>query len=594
MLDLQRVARSVGLAVVAVALGTGVASAQSSGVRTATVPFRGAVSEDGYASASAGMAYSFIVCQSEIHIAYSLNPGSASLGSSYMFGGKAYPASGSPPQLNSVHFAGTVYRGPSPIGSFSDGFAGKALGMGCFSGQTQKIANVADVVGTGASAAQIGAYLNGLSVQVQPGEVLRSASQESAIRSQLRRAEADARKAEQDANAKAQREAERQAQAQRAVAAQQNTQASAPAPYSAGQSGSVPTPQRAPAPPLTREQRISNAIASDKVLADERQAKQRALYAQQQADLAAAQQRQNEALIAATPAVMEMAGSINDSLEAWDARKKARAYNNAQAAMAGKCLLANGMAAPKDGTIQLGVELRANLSKADCGYNPANRYKAFLLDLPEARRLRFTIGPASWHVFTSYQIDVRDVENKQYMFLGWQEWGSFPKSNSKTVELPAGVYVVQVTNGVQGIFMAFDLNVDPVDANGNPMIVAPPVASATAAVATASSEATQAKPAAVPGKAYVGVSLAPADDEGALVTAVDPNGPAAAAGVRAGDKIWRLQSDRAWGFLTDVILPKDQAELETWLAKVRAGAQATIFYRRNGQNIDKNFQLGRR
>jgi hypothetical protein len=576
-------------------------SAQSSSIRTVTVPFASAGAGDGYVNAAAGMTYAFTTCQGEMHIAYSLNEGSATAGPSYILGGKTYQASGAPPQPSSIHFAGTVYRGPSPVGTFSDGLAGKSLGMGCFSGQTQKIANVADVLGAGASAAQVGAYLNSLTVQVRPGEVLRSAAQESRIRSELRRAEADAaataRKAEQEAQAKAKREAEQLASDERAAEAQWTAQAHAE-PAAAG-AGSAPIQAQPTPPPLTRDERIANAIASDKVLADERLEKQRAIFAQQQATMANAHQQQTEAMIAAAPAALELAGSIYGALDAWDARVKARAYNGAQLKLAGKCRLANGMAAPKDGEIQLGVEITASLSKADCGPNPASRYKAFHLDLPEATRVRFTIRAAKWRHIINYMIDVRDLENRSHMSMGWEEWGAFQKVNSKNVELPAGVYIVTVSNGTEDIFAGFDLRVDPMGPDWQPLAVAPASVHATqeaAKVAAIASESTGvaavAEPPTVPGAAYLGISVAPG--ERAVVSAVDPGSPAAMAGIVLGDELERLQANRKFGFLSDVAFPKDQSGVDAWLDKVRAGAKATIFYVRNGQRTWKYLRLGTR
>jgi hypothetical protein len=578
--------------------------AQSSDAHTVTVPFASASTSDGYVTASMSVTYAFIACQGEIDIAYSLNEGSARAGASYRLGGKTYTASGSPPQPSTIHFAGTVHRGPATIGAFADGLAGKSLGMGCFSGQIQKIANIADVVGPNASAAQVTAYLRSLSVQVQPGEVLRSAAQESLIRGELRRAEAEAtaaaRKAEQEAQAKSRQEselravAEAQADAGRADdAARKASSASTPG------GGYMPAGPANSSPPPSREQRIADAIASDQVLADQRLVEQRAKFAQQQAAMADAQQRQNEAMIAAAPAALELAGSIAGALDAWDRGIKNRAYQNAQLKLVGKCKLANGMDAPKDGDIQLGVEMTAKLSKADCGENAGDRYKAFKLELPETTRVQFTIRPASWHKFTSYQIDVHDLDNKSYMHMSWQEWGAIQRTNSKNVELPAGIYIVSVSNGVEDIFLSFDLRVDAMSEDWKTPVVpswsGQPAASSTAtpassqaASATAPSPKTvrvadlsnAAKPYGAKGTAYLGIRVAAG--KLAVVTDVDTNGPAAAADIRVGDQLFRLDA-MPNAFMTDVVSPTNPEGLATWLARQRPGEKTTVYYLRAGE-----------
>lgn len=513
-----------GLGALLLWAATQAAWAQSSPSRTVTVPFAAATSSDGYAQASMVMTYAFIACQGEIHIAYSLNEGSATVGNTYMLGGKSYPVSGAPPQPGSIHFSGTVYRGPSPVGSFSDGLAGRSLGMGCFSGQSQQIASIASAVGPNATPAQVTAYLDSLSVQVRPGEVLRSAAQESLIRSGLRRAEAEAaaeaRRVEQAALAQAQQERDQRAAAERQAQDARNAQAQASTASTAsmGAGASMPSmPSSVPAAPLTREQRIANAIASDKVLADQRMAEQRAKFAQQQQAMADAQQRQNEALIAAAPAALELAGSIYGALEAWDAGIKSRAYQKAQAQLAGTCRLANGLAAPKDGTIQLGVELTADLSKHDCGDRPSMRFKGFKLELAEPTRLQFTIKAAKWRHLVEYQINVSDLDAHSHMFMGWQEWGAIQKVNSKNVTLPAGIYIVEVSNGTEDIFAGFDLRVDamsedwtaPLAATPAPPAPAPappsnPIAAAMQAGSTAVTTAAPAMTPATPPTAAAG------------------------------------------------------------------------------------------
>ncbi|HEY8616820.1 hypothetical protein [Phenylobacterium sp.] len=468
---------------VTVATAPGATLAQSSTQRTVSVPFAAPGSGDGYVSGSVGVTYSFIACMGEAHIAYSLNEGSATAASSYRLGGKTYPATGAPPQPSSIRFAGTVYRGPGAVGSFADGLAGKALGMGCFSGQTQKFGMIADLVGPKATAAQVEAYLNSLRVVVQPANVLRSAAVESAIRGDLRRQEAAAA----EARRKAEQAQADQAKAEQAKAQQAARQTAAAAPPASGSQqvarapstaaggrlqpgASAPAGSTPAAPPrLSDNERIARAIASDKVLADQRLAEQQKAFARQQQALADQQRRQTETMIAVAPAALEVAGGIYGALEAFDARWKANAYNVAQARLAGKCVLPSGLPTPKDGDLQLGVEITAKLNKNDCGWRPANRFKAFKLEVPEPTRVQFTIKPAAWRIFTSFQINVQDLDKTSLMFLGWQEWGGLQKVNSKSVTLKPGVYIVTVSNGVEDIFADFKLRADAIGPNGQPL-----------------------------------------------------------------------------------------------------------------------------
>ena|GEM_PF-2459416 len=472
---------TLGLLAVAVLAASG-AAAQSSSQLTVTVPYASDSTADGYVNAAVNVTYAFIACQGEMHIAYHLNADSATIGPLYRMGGTTYPSKAEPPRPTSIRFAGTVYRGPAAVGSFQDVQAGPALGMGCFSGQTQKFANIADRVGPKPTADQVTAYLDSLRVEVRPAEVLRSVSEESMIRGELRRVEAEVaaakRKAEQEELAKARQQeaelqaaAEQQAEADRMAAAQaaqteQTAQAGADpllaTPASAGFDGGIGTGEsvQASSAPLSDSERIAQAIASDQILADQRLEEERNQLAAQQQALVEQEQQMNQALITAAPALLDAAGGIYGAIEAFDTRWKTRSYEAAQAKLAGQCILPDGLVAPKDGDIQLGVELKAKLRKSDCGYSPVNRYKAFKLELPQRMQLQFTIKPAIITTFTSFQIEVLDLDDTSHMFLGWQDWGVLQKVNYKTADLPAGVYIVRVSNGVQDIFASFKLRVD--------------------------------------------------------------------------------------------------------------------------------------
>jgi membrane protein involved in colicin uptake len=91
--------------------------------------------------------------------------------------------------------------GGRQIDVINDRYAGEALGFGCFTGQTQKVGLVKDLIGPKAKQEEIDAYLQRLELTnaaVHPWEPLRSLALESAARQQ-EDAEAKRVKAEADA-----------------------------------------------------------------------------------------------------------------------------------------------------------------------------------------------------------------------------------------------------------------------------------------------------------------------------------------------------------------------------------------------------------
>lgn len=157
--------------------------------------------DSGYLSASVAVRVRLINCMGEIHLAYSVEPGIA-VSSSYRFDGATVPATAAAASPTVIHFNGKVMDGPQLVGRFSDIYAAKALGMGCFTGQSQKLALLKDMLGPNPKPDQVQAYFNRLSVQPNP---LPNAWRNGALEGELR---AKARKAEGEKTAEAQRAAE--------------------------------------------------------------------------------------------------------------------------------------------------------------------------------------------------------------------------------------------------------------------------------------------------------------------------------------------------------------------------------------------------
>jgi hypothetical protein len=122
---------------------------------------------NGYDSASIRLAYRFVNCGGEIHMAYGLDKKSLRLSATYGVGGKRVSAEGvRPPDINVLHIRGPVKRrmNPVPVHHFEDEDAGEALGFGCFTGQTQKVGTVAALVGPKAKPEEIQALLDELAL----------------------------------------------------------------------------------------------------------------------------------------------------------------------------------------------------------------------------------------------------------------------------------------------------------------------------------------------------------------------------------------------------------------------------------------------
>jgi hypothetical protein len=185
--------------------------------------------ERGYQGTTFDVEYQLIACMGELHLAYSVVPNSVhSKRRVYFLEGSWHDTSTpAPTNVESVHLKGTVYIPPftnEPIGTFSDPAAGEALGFGCFTGQTKKVAKLKDHVGPNPNPEQVKTFINKLEVSFRTTDVLTSLAAEQEIRegkaaktsaTKEGREQADAGPTEADLRAK--RRAEKEAEFQAAV-----------------------------------------------------------------------------------------------------------------------------------------------------------------------------------------------------------------------------------------------------------------------------------------------------------------------------------------------------------------------------------------
>jgi hypothetical protein len=228
--------------------------------KTATVFFddpNTSLAEKGFAGVVFDVEYQFIACSGELHIAYSIVEDSVGIGrlagggdrvvrnggrgrANYWLDGKVYKVDALPEKVINLPLKGSVWVGhqDQPLGRFADDHAGKALGFGCFSGQTKKIADLKDLKnGEAPTKEELPKILEKLRVNFATNEILTSAASEEEIRnglaskgdsSQPKQADSSQDKgpsvAELAAEARAKREAEfqaKQAEYEKQLAAQQ-------------------------------------------------------------------------------------------------------------------------------------------------------------------------------------------------------------------------------------------------------------------------------------------------------------------------------------------------------------------------------------
>lgn len=132
----------------------------------------GARAGNGYDSAAINLDYRFLLCADEIQVAYGIDRRSLTHSERYVVrptgnGNFEYVIPASQPQAPmSVPLNLRVTRknesAITTIGHLRDQVAGESLGMGCFTGQTQKIGTVQSLVGAKPTRGQIQEFLNSL------------------------------------------------------------------------------------------------------------------------------------------------------------------------------------------------------------------------------------------------------------------------------------------------------------------------------------------------------------------------------------------------------------------------------------------------
>ena len=120
---------------------------------------------NGYHTASVNIKYQFIACMGEVHLAYGIDPGSVEVHRAYAFNGDRVDSSAAPvPMISSTGMIVSVFQkgdgGERKIGTVMDPNAGRALGYGCFTGQTRKVGMVRDFIQGQLSRRAVNAYLN--------------------------------------------------------------------------------------------------------------------------------------------------------------------------------------------------------------------------------------------------------------------------------------------------------------------------------------------------------------------------------------------------------------------------------------------------
>lgn len=521
------------------------AAAQSSTPRTVRVSFLPATS-DGFAGGSVDVQYAFLACYGELHLALRLVPNSGRSNGVYRMGGKTYTPEGQP-QIGVAKVRGRASRAGEFIANVANHSVGPDGGLGCFSGDLTQVGVVSRWLEPQPKKEQVEAFLNSLILDIDPLEAVRDTGLEGRLKAQDR---------ERQAAAEAQQRAQQQAaEARRAAEAKRAQDAARPisrTPTGAGGGYAPQTAQPAPAPPrpLSDSERIARAIASDKVLADQRLQEQRRVYAQQQAAIAAQQQRQNEAIIAAAPAIIELGAGLEAMINGPWHRAKERDYRAAQQQLAGQCFLPHGGPSPRDGMIQFGVPITSRLTKADCGQRATSRFKAYYMALETAGRLTVTLtsGPALHSA--KYNLRIRDNNGQVLFQVNGGDYGLLQKTWVQSVQLPAGEYVIQTSNYFEYDFHPFTLRVDFTDAQGRKSVAMQTPTPVAAAPPGAEPRAPPAKPAFATVAGFVAGSAGPTRPPAATPAVQVATQPLATRFVTGEDKarVAALQSKFAIGW----------------------------------------------
>jgi hypothetical protein len=465
------------ITLLAIAFSPDRVSAQSSDQRDINVQFGSPVSGDGYTGGSVGVSYSFLNCFGELHIGYTLAAGSATARGVYLMGGKTYVVDGIPPQPSSIRFAGTVYRGGQVVGSFVDGYTGTYNAKGCISGQTKQVGMMGPWVGKGATPEQITNFLNSLTLKAEPAGPVRDTALEGRLKAEDR--------ALQTAVENLQRQEKATAEAKRVAEERRKAEAARPvSPTPTGAGGGYAPRQTSPSPqptprPLTDAQRADKAIESDRILAQQRLAEQQRVYHQQQMAAAEAErQRQiqmNAAMVQAAPILYGALESVTNSIDQAFAQAKANRWSAAQSNLIGKCRdgAEGNWPIAKDGDLVLGVPMRSELTTADCGDRPDNRYKTFRLMIDEQMRVRIKADGSIWMNATIVLIATKPQKTVVTRYDATAT-GVITVGSAIIANLPPGEYHVMIHNAPGAGFRPFTVLVQKVDAKNRVIATAPP------------------------------------------------------------------------------------------------------------------------
>lgn len=165
----------------------------SSDRRTKSVFFKSpSGTQKGYSGVKFDIEYQFIVCDREVHLAYSVVPDSARVHNggipTYWWGGpdkyRFHKSNLSLPSINSLPLKIVVWKGDayaSALARLSDVQASKALGFGCFTGQSQKVGLLKDHISDSAPE-KIKAVLNTFNASFETSYILTNAAAEDEIR----------------------------------------------------------------------------------------------------------------------------------------------------------------------------------------------------------------------------------------------------------------------------------------------------------------------------------------------------------------------------------------------------------------------------
>ena len=128
--------------------------------------------------------YQLIACMGELHVAYSLVENSVRQRTpNYFYEGRYWQVKSPMPQIISLPLKGFVTDPPmKEIGRFGDDAAGKALGFGCFSGQSKKVADLKDYFEPNPPKEKVAAFLDRLLVSFTTPQILKSAAAENEIK----------------------------------------------------------------------------------------------------------------------------------------------------------------------------------------------------------------------------------------------------------------------------------------------------------------------------------------------------------------------------------------------------------------------------